>query len=663
MGNYRIIKKLATGGMSEVFLGQEWRPEGPGRRVALKRLLPMYARDEHQVEQFLREARVCQGFRHPNVVPVLDAGVSQERLYTVMEFVEGENLNAVQRAHLQRHEKMRLAEACYVVRQVAEGLAYAHALRGPSREPLGLIHRDINPSNVLLSCTGEVKLVDFGIAKVADGSRDTQAGIIKGKLQYLSPEQARGERLDQRCDVFLLGLLLYELLTGRHLFHGTDLQLLQQITRFDERCLEPIPWIPRPLWRVLQRALAASRLARMGSARELADELGTFLEDSGMSPGPVDMARVFAQCFPRWSSPLQGTPEPSDALVCLKNHAPPVLPEEPFSLMVDVCEEAETRASVRPLLPRKQPVPGGHAPVPLLPRRGELLVARRPHAVRMLEETLAMRRRRDAHSRLDEQLRTMAVPRALLQLLPEELCKRFCVVPVFMQGGRELGCAMRDPRNLEVLDALRFATGVRTVRGLHASESAIRHAIHRFYGGSGPEMGATRERPQALMEPSMKSLLSRLGEDPALLPLLVRLAQRTAAQLGANAKELGVASAAAQGLALAVCLASQDLLAGVAPEVAEVLTLVMRHEALPPLKQARPAAQAMAAAIAFTLRVQHATPEPASAARALQELRLQGWLHLPLLEALASVVGVVLLQGESNAHQERHAAPALGLLG
>jgi len=395
MGSYRIVKKLATGGMSEVFLGQECGPEASGRMVALKRLLPMYQREAHQVEQFLREARVCQGFRHPNVVPVLEVGVSQERLYTVMELVEGESLNVVLRAHLQRNERMRLTEACYVVRQVAEGLAYAHALRAPSGQPLGLIHRDINPSNVLLSRTGEVKLVDFGIAKVADGSRDTQAGLIKGKLRYLSPEQARGERLDQRSDVFLLGVLLYELLTGRHLFDGTDLELLQQITRFDEDRLEPVAWVPRPLWRVLQRTLAASRLVRMGTARELADTLSAFLEEWELSLGPIDMAQVFARCFPQWHSPLQG-PHDCDTLVCLKSHAPPVLSEEPFSLVVDVCEEAEARTCVLPLPPRPQPESSGGPPVPSLPRANGLQVASRRPAVPVLqEEPRSMWPRRD----------------------------------------------------------------------------------------------------------------------------------------------------------------------------------------------------------------------------------------------------------------------------
>jgi serine/threonine protein kinase len=323
MGSYRVIKRLATGGMSEVFLGQEWKQEGPGRVVALKRLLPVYEQEERQVERFLCEAWVRQGFRHPNVVPVLDAGVSQERLYTVMEFVEGENLSAVQGALLQRRERLRLAEACYLIRQVAEGLAYVHALRTPSREPLHLVQRDIHLSNVLLSRTGEVKLVDFGIAKVADGSRDTQAGIGKIPLQYLSPEQARGELLDQRSDVFLLGVLLYELLTGQQLIQGSPLELPRAIARFDERSLEPIPWIPRPLWMVLMGALAASRSARLGTARELADKLDAFLADWGMSPGPADMAHVFARCFPRWSSPLQGLNRSCGALICLRNREVP----------------------------------------------------------------------------------------------------------------------------------------------------------------------------------------------------------------------------------------------------------------------------------------------------------------------------------------------------
>lgn len=650
MRSYRIIKRLATGGMSEVFLGQEWKQEGPGRMVALKRLLPAYERDARQVEQFLREARVCQDFRHPNVVSVLDAGVSEGRLYTVMELVEGESLEAVLRVQRQRQERMRLADACFLVRQVAEGLAHAHALRAPTQEPLGLIHRDINPSNVLLSRTGEVRLMDFGIVKVADGSSGTQAGIIKGTLQYLSPEQARGEQLDQRSDVFLLGALLYELLTGRRLFHGTPLELLRQISQFDERRLEPIPWIPWPLWMVLLRALAASRNERMGSAREVADKLDAFLEDWGMRPGAADMAGLLIRCFPQWSSPLQVPQEPCGALVCLRNHEPVVPCAETFVLSVDVCEEAETCTTVLPLPPRQQP---------LLPR-GELLVASRPRVVRVLEEAMALRRRRDAVARVDEQLRTMAVPRELLWRLPEELCKRFCVVPVEMQGRRELVCAMREPQNLEVLDALRFATGMRMVRGLQASESAIRHAIRRFYGVEEPVTSASGVFPQVQPESSLKGLLSRLGSNATQLSLLVRLAQRTAARLGASGKELGVASAAAQGLALAACLASPDVLEEVAPEVAEVLRVVARHETLPPLQQARPAAQALAAAIAFALRLQNARPEPSTVARALQELRLQGWLHLSLLEALASEVGVVLLHDAPTPHLQKHEAPALG---
>ncbi|WP_245768417.1 protein kinase domain-containing protein [Stigmatella aurantiaca] len=552
VGTYRIIRRLAVGGMAEVFLGKMVGAEGFEKPVAVKRILPSFGQDESFIHLFLREAKVCVALQHANVVQVLDLGAVKGQYYMVMEFVDGENLRALLKAARTRPLALGLREVCFITQQVAEGLAYAHSRTDASGTPLNIVHRDVNPSNVMIGGNGEIKLADFGIAKVADGHQETQAGVLKGKINYLSPEQVLNKPVDQRSDIFLLGLLLHELLSGRQLLQGTQLQIVQQLSAFNERALEPIPGVPAPLWSILQRALAFSPAGRFRTAHEFSSALQSFLFDHRLRVGTTDIASLFGRAFPARRSPLEDLPGARGEEIHLESRdtprgvAPPVL--QPFSsalppaattLIRATPAPGSGRAPAPPPLPRSaqeptrvsagsEPLP---APAPYRPtarsragrRIGDILLARGMLTSDQLTQALTLQKRAGGKlgqvlvgERLveaeelvralseqsglphisSERLHTMPVPVELTRLMPMELCEKLCAVPVALRS-RELYCAMLEPRDLKVLDTLKFATGSISVHGLFATEPAIRRAIRRFYLGE-----EAREEPEDKSETS-----------------------------------------------------------------------------------------------------------------------------------------------------------------
>ncbi|EAU62588.1 serine/threonine kinase PKN11 [Stigmatella aurantiaca DW4/3-1] len=517
--------------------------EGFEKPVAVKRILPSFGQDEAFIHLFLREAKVSVALQHGNVVQVLDLGAVKGQYYMVMEFVDGENLRALLRAARARQLSLGLREVCFITQQVADGLAYAHSRMDSTGAPLNIVHRDVNPSNVMIGSNGEVKLADFGIAKVADGHQETQAGVLKGKINYLSPEQVLSKPVDKRSDIFLLGLLLHELLAGKQLLQGTQLQIVQQLGTFNERALEPIPGVPAPLWSILQRALAFSPAARFRTANEFSSALQSFLFDHRLRVGTADIAALFGRAFPARRSPLEdlagarGEEIHLDSRETPRAMAPPVLQPDvraPSAL----AQTAVLRTTpvpiaspgrVPPAPPAARPAPEGPpravpgaepppSPSPLRPpgrqpragrRIGDILVARGMLPPEALEQALTLQKRlggklgqvlvgerlleaEELVRALSEQsgmphisgerLQTMPVPAELIRLLPMEMCEKLCAVPV-AQRNRELYCAVLEPRDLKVMDALKFATGTISVHGLFATESAIRRAIRRFYLG------------------------------------------------------------------------------------------------------------------------------------------------------------------------------------
>jgi serine/threonine-protein kinase len=278
---YTITERLDQGGMAEVFRGVAESMEGFKKSVAIKRILPSLTKNPKFISMFLDEARLSLYLQHANIVQVFDISKTPDNAYfLVMEYVDGCNLKALIERQKQRGKRIDVAHAIYICMEACKGLNYAHALENPeSGEPLGIVHRDISPPNILLSKNGEVKLVDFGLAKANSQIESTDPGVVKGKFSYLSPEAASGLEVDSRADVFAVGIILWELFTGRRLFYGdTDYQTVELVRQARVPSIAALnPEIESELEQVVRKALARDPEERYQSAADLADALAQYL--------------------------------------------------------------------------------------------------------------------------------------------------------------------------------------------------------------------------------------------------------------------------------------------------------------------------------------------------------------------------------------------------
>ncbi|MGC4122551.1 MAG: protein kinase [Myxococcales bacterium] len=528
MGAYRLVRKLATGGMAEVFLGKVVGLDGFEKPVAVKRILPHLGEDPVFVSLFLQEAKLTVTLQHANVVQVFDLGALKGQYYMVLEFIDGDNLRSLLTACQQRRVAVGLREACFITQQVAEGLAYAHERKDPQGRPLNIVHRDVNPTNVMINRTGEVKLADFGIAKASTSQSTTGSGTLKAKTGYMAPEQAAGEEPDQRSDVFLLGLLLYELLAGQRLFQETELlKSVKQIAFFDPKAMQLLPGVPPALWDILMRALCPHASARTPSARELSNQLTGFLFDNRLRVSPQDIAAFFARAAPDFRSALevQGdedyeeirltssaeprhsehtpTPTPSRSLVSA------VAPGRPQPSFPSPRPAAESSS---PLLRLPQFVDTGGAQSIKIDRRsqrvvlalmsgGQLAQDKLPE-VASLQATLdcdfltALQRsglvaEQDLMQAQAEVLRvpyvglsrleSMPVPKDAVRLVNRTQAERLGVVPIAVRGP-QLFVATNDATNLRALDELKLISGKTVITPILATSEGLERARQRFYG-------------------------------------------------------------------------------------------------------------------------------------------------------------------------------------
>lgn len=276
---YRVIEKLASGGMAEVFRAESAGVEGFKKQVAIKRVLPHLSEKKKFISMFLDEARLSAHLSHSNVAQVFDIGVGDSAFFIVMEYVDGADLKAVIETLRAQGREFPLEEACFIALKICEGLAYAHELADSDGRPLHIVHRDVSPPNVLITKHGEVKIVDFGLAKASSQLEKSEPGIIKGKFSYLSPEAAQGQEVDLRTDIFAVGIILWEMLAGRRLFQGeTDFGTVKQVQQAKVPPLSELGRrVPPDLETILSRALARDPNQRYQSARELGIALNEFL--------------------------------------------------------------------------------------------------------------------------------------------------------------------------------------------------------------------------------------------------------------------------------------------------------------------------------------------------------------------------------------------------
>ncbi|MBE2251274.1 MAG: serine/threonine protein kinase [Myxococcus sp.] len=292
IGPYQLLTPLAQGGMAEIWLARHSGLKGFERLVAIKRLLEALLDDAEQEEMFLTEARLAAQINHPHVVQISDLGETGGSLYIVMEYLDGENLAAVRRAGQKAGLPVDDALAAKWVAQAAAGLHAAHTGTGLDGRPLNIVHRDISPQNVMVTFDGGLKVLDFGVAKVA--SQATASGKLKGKFAYMSPEQVRGEEVDGRSDVFALGIVLFELVTRSRLLPGVDdVQTLTAISTGKlPRAAERRPDLDPALATIVDTALSPAREHRYQSAKALQDALEDWLQARHASPDPVTYLRT-----------------------------------------------------------------------------------------------------------------------------------------------------------------------------------------------------------------------------------------------------------------------------------------------------------------------------------------------------------------------------------
>lgn len=275
IGRYEILGQVALGGMAEILLGRLLGPSGFERVVVIKRVLPHLSQHAAFTSMFLDEARIAAAIRHPNVVQVHELGMEDDVLFLVMEYLEGESLHGLMRRLTIVGEHLDPALVGYIGAQACSGLHAAHELPDAEGRPSGLVHRDISPQNIFITYDGAVKVLDFGIAKAADRITQTEAGTLKGKFAYMSPEQCTGQALDRRSDVFSLGIVLYESVTGRRMFsRASQLQTLNAVVSDAFPPPSELAPLPPALEAVILRALERNRDARFASAAEMRRALG-----------------------------------------------------------------------------------------------------------------------------------------------------------------------------------------------------------------------------------------------------------------------------------------------------------------------------------------------------------------------------------------------------
>jgi TonB family protein len=323
-GQYTLQEKVAAGGMAEVWKARMRGVEGFQKTVAIKKILPHLTDNSEFIGMFIDEAKLAAQLSHPNIIHIYDLGKIGRDYYIAMEYVEGKDLRSIMNAARKKSLPLPLGLALLVASRLASALDYAHRKRDFEGRELGLVHRDVSPQNVLITFEGDIKLCDFGIAKAVTKASQTQMGALKGKLQYMSPEQAWGKPVDSRSDIFSLGAILFEMLTGERLFPGgSEISVLEAVRDGRTRTAREIsPAVPPEVDEIVHRALAREPDQRFASAGEMQSRLESVLYGLKPAPGPTDLAAYLHRLF-QADDPLVATTATTAAAVAAAPAAQP----------------------------------------------------------------------------------------------------------------------------------------------------------------------------------------------------------------------------------------------------------------------------------------------------------------------------------------------------
>jgi len=365
-GKYYLLERISVGGMAEVFKAKAFGVEGFERLIAVKRILPSIAEDEEFITMFIDEAKIAVQLTHANIAQIFDLGKVGDSFFIALEYVAGKDLRTIFDKMRKHNQTIPSPMAAYVIMKTCEGLDYAHNKKDATGRDLNLVHRDVSPQNVLISYDGDVKLIDFGIAKAAGKAGKTQAGILKGKFGYMSPEQVRGLPLDRRSDIFGLGICLWEMVTGERLFIGeSDFSTLEKV-----RNVEIVPpstynkRIPEDLEKIILKALSKEVEDRYQSAMDLHDDLQSWMYTSGNFFARKDLSAFQQEVFKQDIQMETASNEGSSADLA-KSTTPPPPPR--------VSRPPAGRGPARPGAPPPPPKVTQAPPPPPKPRSAGML--------------------------------------------------------------------------------------------------------------------------------------------------------------------------------------------------------------------------------------------------------------------------------------------------
>ncbi|MCJ7594337.1 MAG: protein kinase, partial [Desulfobacterales bacterium] len=297
-GKYLLLEKVAVGGMAELHRARITGTQGFEKLVAIKKLLFHLTDETDLVDAFINEAKLAALLQHQNIVHIFDFGCMEGSYFIAMEYLSGKDLRLIMDKAGEGGSPLALDHALYITSRICEGLEYAHKMKDFQGNPLNIIHRDISPQNILITYDGEVKIVDFGIAKAAGKNTKTKDGVIKGKVAYMSPEQASGKAIDKRSDIFSAGILLYEMLTGRQMFRGDAMEVLALVQEANFEPPEDLGHaLPARVLEILHRALARNPEDRYQSCGDMLSDLEEYIYQNALRPTTRSLAQYMQALF------------------------------------------------------------------------------------------------------------------------------------------------------------------------------------------------------------------------------------------------------------------------------------------------------------------------------------------------------------------------------